>query len=343
MRPPELPGAAGPCPFTRNDGGKCPIVCGPVCGAPPPAGRPWLPKDEYLCDGGDHGEAAHFGGDGGLRGIDPRDAVIRFDDGRRPRALPTNVVCVYAPRFAEVRVSVGPNENLFVESVARTKIVERQATESGRQGPKRLVRNQGAEAARVRARPSGLAGDVRLGIHSDLNVVTGYDQSTTMAVNKARQSAQISKDRAKVALTKDRARFLGIKTAESAVITGITEGASESVMSWTPRETVGVETPPNRPGLAVIKRVSAGEAEAGDVVTFVIQYRNMGNTPIRSVSVVDSLLPRLGYIKGSAHGPPGTSFTAEENRVGSTELKWDLPGTIAPGVEGHVSFQAVVR
>ena len=74
-----------------------------------------------------------------------------------------------------------------------------------------------------------------------------------------------------------------------------------------------------------------------------ITYRNMGNTPIRSASIVDSLLPRLEYVKGSAKGPKGTVFSAGENRVGSTELKWELPGVIAPGASGHVSFQAVVR
>ena len=31
------------------------------------------------------------------------------------------------------------------------------------------------------------------------------------------------------------------------------------------------------------------------------------------------------------------------NRVGSTELRWQLPGVIAPGASGHVSFQAIVR
>jgi hypothetical protein len=69
----------------------------------------------------------------------------------------------------------------------------------------------------------------------------------------------------------------------------------------------------------------------------------MGNTPIRDVTVFDSLLPRLAYVKGSARGPKGTAFSSEENRVGSTELKWVLPAAVPPGVEGHVSFQAVVR
>ena len=93
------------CPFVGPQNKACGLPCGPVRGNPPPPGRPWLPRDEYLCDGGDRAEPVHFGGDGNLRGIDPRDAVLQFSDGRRPRVLPTNVVCIYAPRFAEVRAS----------------------------------------------------------------------------------------------------------------------------------------------------------------------------------------------------------------------------------------------
>ena len=37
------------------------------------------------------------------------------------------------------------------------------------------------------------------------------------------------------------------------------------------------------------------------------------------------------------------TFTAPENHVGSSELKWELPGVIAPGASGYVSFKAVVR
>jgi uncharacterized repeat protein (TIGR01451 family) len=115
------------------------------------------------------------------------------------------------------------------------------------------------------------------------------------------------------------------------------------VRVWTPQNLTGVETPPNRPGLAVIKRVSAPEAEPGDTLTFMIFYRNMGNTPIRSVAIADSLIPRLEYLKGTSRGPEGTAFSTAVNRVGSTELRWQLPGVIAPGASGHVSFQAIVR
>ena len=103
---------------------------------------------------------------------------------------------------------------------------------------------------------------------------------------------------------------------------------------WAPHQMTGVEVPPDRPGLAVIKRVSVTEAEPGDTVTYVIIYRNMGNTPIKNVTIADSLLPRLEYVKGTSRGPEGTGFSSAMNRVGSTELRWQLPGVLAPGAVG---------
>jgi uncharacterized repeat protein (TIGR01451 family) len=337
-------GAWTPCPFSADEsGGKCGVSCGPVCGNAPPPGRPWLPKDEYLCDGGDRGDPARFAGDGNLAGIDPRDAVIQFDDGRKTRALPTNMVCVYAPRFGEVRVAVGPNEALLVEGSAGLKRVENQAVETAKVGPKRMTQNQSAEAERVRMRASGLASRTRAGIHAEFIKPNGYDGINSIAIARKEQEAVIALNRMKAQSFRDRAKFQGIKTAESAVIRGLIAGAGQTVMSWTPQETVGVETPPNRPGLAVLKRVSAGEAEPGDKLTYVIQYRNMGNTPIRDVTIHDSLLPRLDYVRGSAKGPKGTTFTADENKAAATELKWVLPEPIAPGASGYVSFEAMVR
>src|SRR5207248_9831070 len=64
---------AGACPFLRPDGTRCPMVAGPVCtavAAPPVATR--LPRDEFLCDGGDRGVPATVGRGGRLRGSEPR-------------------------------------------------------------------------------------------------------------------------------------------------------------------------------------------------------------------------------------------------------------------------------
>jgi uncharacterized repeat protein (TIGR01451 family) len=161
--------------------------------------------------------------------------------------------------------------------------------------------------------------------------------------NEQHEHPELARNRQKPGQLNLKIRLDGIKTAEGPVITGIAESASEAVRVWAPHEMAGVEVPPDRPGLAVIKRVSVQEAEPGDTVSYVIFYRNMGNTPITNVSIADSLLPRLEYVKGTSRGPAGTAFTADMNRVGSTELRWQLPGVLAPGAVGHVSFDAIVR
>jgi uncharacterized repeat protein (TIGR01451 family) len=337
----------GRCPFSSPEGAPCSQPIGPVCGSPPPPGRPWLPRDEYLCDGGDQGDPAGVAGDGNLRGIDPRDAVMRFDigldDRRQARVLPTNRVCVYAPRFAEVRVSLATNEAVEVHGAALNRKLDKFAQADSRAYARRLVQKQAPELTRDRQRPQDMNAKVAAGETSRLQETESYHNTQQARVGSQRQPAELARSRMKPAQFKERLRLDGIKTAESPVMTGIAEGLSENVMSWQPHVMTGVETPPNRPGMAIIKRVSALEAEPGDTLTFTITYRNMGNTPIRSAAIVDSLLPRLEYVKGSAKGPRGTAFGAAENRVGSTELKWELPGVIPPGASGEVSFQAVVR
>jgi uncharacterized repeat protein (TIGR01451 family) len=372
------------CPFVGPDGGRCPLPCGPARGTPPAPDRPWAPADEYLCDGGDHGAPVHFSGEGALRGIDPRDAVMKF---RRPtmeelqpeferlqkaldrhdisketfeiesrrlsrsttsgeartRILPTNMVCIYAPRFAAVRTVLGPNEAQKVDVPLGHELLQKGAMNIGRAEPIRVTQNLASVTNRHRMRPSAMRGRVYPGAHSELRVLVGLDTITHAGLFKLRQLPESRNTLDKAALIRDRTKAVAIKTAESPVVTGIVEGASQTVMAWKPQEMAGVEEPPNKPGLAIVKRSSASEAEPGEIVTFTIQYRNMGNVPIGSVSVVDSLLPRLEYMPGSAQGPKGTVFTAGENSVGSTELRWDLPTAIPAGAEGMVSFQTRVR
>ncbi len=334
------------CPFVSTDNEPCTLPCGPVCGPPPPV-KPWLPRDEYLCDGGDQGEPAGIGEGGNIKGIDPRDAVMRFDvglnDRQKTRFLPTNRVCVYAPRFAEVRISTGTNEAVEVHGATLNRSLDKFALRESRAYPRPLVQNQAAELARERSRAQAMAGRIATGEDSNMRGPDLYHNVQQIKVDSQQQPAQLTRNRMKPALIKEKIRLDGIKSVESPVMTGLVEGPGQTVMSWQPHEMKGVETPPQRPGMAIIKRVDATEAEPGDTVTFTITYRNMGNTPIRAASVVDSLLPRLEYVKGSARGPKGTVFAAAENRVGSSELKWDLPGVIPPGASGEVSFQAVVR
>jgi uncharacterized repeat protein (TIGR01451 family) len=318
-----------------------------VCTAAPRPTQPSLPRDEYLCDGGDRATPAAPGSTGHASGVDPRDAVVQFDiglkNGSRRRILPTNVVCVYAPRFAEVRVSTGTNQNVDVQGIRTDKRSSKLVQSQGVVESKGLVQNQAPELARNLAKPAALKGRLNVSEGSNNRRASAYSGAELSVQNRQTQMPELARNRQKAGQVKLKVRLDGLKSAESPVATGIIQGASEAVKVSGPHSMTGVESPPERPGLAVIKRVSANEAEPGDTLTYVIIYRNMGNTPIRAVSIVDSLLPRLEYVKGTARGPLGTAFSTALNSVGSSELKWQLPGVLAPGTVGHVSFQAIVR
>ena len=113
-------------------------------------------------------------------------------------------------------------------------------------------------------------------------------------------------------------------------MTGIVEGASEAVKVWGPHAMTGVETPPDRPGLAVIKRVSADRGRAGrhadlrDRLSQHGQHADQGRLDRRQPVAA----PRIR--QGDRAGPK-EPFTTAVNRVGATELRWELPGVLAPG------------
>lgn len=328
------------CGFMTSSGDVCPLVCGVT---QPPA-RPAMPRDEYLCDGGDHRHQAGLGVNGQIRGVEPRDAVVGFRvDRSRPRVLPTNVVCVYAPRFAAVRRPYGANQYVTVDVLAANERSQRPELQAARAGSQKLTLNQAAQLERERRRASELDSDVRTTLYSEVRVLSGLDSIQHIKGNVLIQGPEVKHNRTRAAEVQFNLAPLGLKFAEGPVVTGIVTGANEKVMSWKPQETVGVEEPPSKPGLAVIKQTDRAEAEPGDTITFTIRFRNMGNVPIRAVSIVDNLLPRLEYVPRSAQGPKGTVFTQVANEAGSSELRWDLPGEIAPGAEGMVSFQARVR
>jgi uncharacterized repeat protein (TIGR01451 family) len=212
-----------------------------------------------------------------------------------------------------------------------------------RQPPMRLAQNQAAELARHRARASGLTRPIGPEGHFEIRVLTGVNQLE--AINSKRLAltpgAQIKREMASVARLKQQPQKA--ETAEGTVVTGLVDSAGQKVMAWKPQELAAVEVPPNKPGLAVIKQVDIQEAQPSDRATYVIRFKNIGNTVIKNVSVVDSLLPRFEYVEGTAQGPEGTVFTASENSTGSVELRWDLAEPLAPGQEGHVRFEVIVR
>jgi uncharacterized repeat protein (TIGR01451 family) len=348
----RLPLTGTPCLYVSKTGDGCRMSCPTVTCAPAPVAasckpplRPALPGDEYLCDGGDDGRLATATAKSNV-GIEPQDAIVQFGIGDGPNSrkmLPTNIVCLYAPRFAATEVRTGANENIIVQGPVMERNLQPLQGFRNRELGVKLTLNQPPVMNRVTQRASGIINRQTADAKIELRVLGGFDSVQLVKVNEKLIPPQILKGRDKAMLAENKIRPIAIKTAESVVVTGIEQSASEKVMAWKPQEDVGTEPVPGVPGLMVIKRVSKEEATPGEEVEFTIEFRNMGNVSIRSVSVIDSLLPRLEYIKGSALGPKGTVFTANANEAGSTELRWDLPNALAPGESGKVSFKATVR
>ena len=93
-----------------------------------------------------------------------------------------------------VRTSIGPNEDVVVQSPIRTTMVERQLMAEARQESKRLVQNQAAETGRHRARASALAGRVFAGEHTELRVLSGFDvpvHIATQVLSRGRRPQRI--------------------------------------------------------------------------------------------------------------------------------------------------------
>ncbi|HUR54094.1 MAG TPA: hypothetical protein VMZ71_08175 [Gemmataceae bacterium] len=88
---------------------------------------------------------------------------------------------------------------------------------------------------------------------------------------------------------------------------------------------------------------STGPVMPGDIVTFTITYKNTGVQAISDVVVNDSLSGRLEYVAGTQQTDRPANFSATANEVGSTIVKWELPGVLLPGQSGTVKFKAKVR
>lgn len=65
-------------------------------------------SEECLKDGGDTGPRLGVREDGTLGGLDPSDTAMQFTTPRGMRVVPSNRVCICAPRFIAIRAEFGP-------------------------------------------------------------------------------------------------------------------------------------------------------------------------------------------------------------------------------------------
>ncbi len=277
-------------------------------------------------------------------GLDSEDTVGEWSDpAGGHHVTPSNKVCVYAPRFGEVRSFTLPVGGTGVEQLVSANDVTHGAGLDARTYLDSQVQKTQIDATRVRTRASGLETE---------RAIAGLDQSASAALNLQDLSPLLNLTfLQRGELNRGEEAFLA-KGVQSAVVWTRTEfpviaatdvSAQEIRAEFRPSEIVGLEDM-GRPGqLRVIKIADKGSATVGEVITFTIRYDNLGDKPVHHVRVIDNLTPRLELIEGSATSDRKGRLDLEPNGEGSFVLTFvveeDLPGKTG----GTVTFKARVK
>ena len=301
------------------------------------------PRDEYLCDGGDHGTPAGVQADWKLRGVEQEDTVAHYDtvDGQT-FITPSNQVCVYAPRFGVVRRVVDLQEyarydaaNGYGQITALAKIDENEKaalslaklepTINRAEDPASLLleRRQAGELER----DERLLAEVgTLAPYADLQLVKAGILTGDEKVKVARSSL------AAITWTGDQAPQITIDSRNAVATTSDRQ----------PGVIYHLEEP-NKPVLRIVKLASQGTAKPGEIIEFTLRVDNIGNREMGNVTVVDNLTTRLEYVPESATASVAANFSTEPNEGGSEILRWEITEPLDKQSGFILQFKARVR
>ena len=334
--------------FSENEGcGGCgSAACGGNCGQSMPAQGFAVPRStdpqEYIFDGGDHDPQVRLKSDLTQVGLDPEDTVIQYEtvDGE------TNVesgcrVAIYAPRFASVRKRQSTRENELSMRAQATLRPNGPGTIRDQLPPAKVsqpikVRNSDnvriAEGLRDRRRPAPAEMVLPMGTISDtakpvedMGLIPFFDLKTTDPALLARSAAA-----ARAWSNVDELHVL-VDGVEAIEASGTKNAADVTIY-----EHKGAR-------IRLCKVASDQMANPGDVISFTIRFDNVGEQPLKSLVITDSLAPRLEYVESSQKSSLEANFSTTPNSAGSVVLRWELENGIKPGEGGLVRFSCKVR
>ncbi|HEX6987791.1 MAG TPA: hypothetical protein VF170_20590 [Planctomycetaceae bacterium] len=316
--------------------GLVPASAGPLGYATP---RP----DEFLCDGGDRNPPVHY--DRTFRhGLDTEDTVGEWTDpAGNHHVTPSNKVCVYAPRYGEVRSFSTPVGGTKVDRLVSANEFRRGLGLNAETSVETEVQKTRLEGTRVRSRASGLETE---------HALSGFENATAAALNLEDVPPIVGTGfLQRGVMTRGEEAFLakGVRAAvvwtrtQYPVVTAVDVSAHEVRAEFRPSEIVGLEDM-NKPGsLRVVKLADKSAAAPGEVVTFTIRYDNVGDKPVHHVRVVDNLTPRLELVEGSATSDRAGRLDVEPNGEGSYVLTFVIDDPLPGKTGGTVTFRARVK
>ncbi|MEX2357779.1 MAG: hypothetical protein WEE51_05575, partial [Pirellulaceae bacterium] len=272
------------------------------------------------------------------------DTVGHFDtlDGRR-EVVPSNRVCVYAPRFAAVRKVYGLEQNrhnipaIGSEALLRIQSQDTNLIASTANQPLQLGRDVGSNGLNtLEERQRGVGLDNRQQLrefqldfkaYEDLAIIKlgQYDAGEKLRLANGVQNAIVWEH----------------NLAAQVTIDGLT--AVEAKSEASPQQTVHYDLPPGKPRLRVVKVASTGDAKVGEIIEFTLRFDNVGDQKIGNVTIVDNLTPRLELIEGSAQCSVDAEFLTQPNEKDSLVLRWEITDPLEVGEGGVIRFQCRVR
>jgi uncharacterized repeat protein (TIGR01451 family) len=309
---------------------------------PPGIVPPW-PADEYIHDGGNSGPPVQVGPNGQLQGLEMEDTVARFKtlDGRT-LVEPSNKVTLYSPRFNAVRhvVDVDIEQQrrraAGVAEPVRPLVPRTSEPVAMKIHNLRPVRNITANpAGQVRSRASHAVLFAELRPRGFENYYRVYENVAVI-----RTGVYLGHEEALLARGSQSAIAWNGKQAVQVILDE--QAAGTTVTSQKLQETFTIGSAPN-PRLRLIKVASTPVAEPGDEVSFTIRFDNVGNQPIGSVQIVDSLTTRLEYVPDSAQCSLPAKFATQPNEGESLVVRCLLDEPLPPGKGGVFRFRCIVR
>ncbi len=305
--------------------------------------------DEYIFDGGDRGHPVHYYG-GAMAGLDTEDTVAEFKDHTGENHVQaSNRVAVYAPRFGSVRTVTGLGIDVAVNKAAGATEISGLGKLHDQRGLDVHIRNSQASGLGTRRSASG--------VETAQPAHLSHGSNMLAENRKVEQGLESKSSNGPGTLEMSQVFELNLeflKPASSSIRTGFGQAASISQATQTRatfrvQSTVGVEKKRGRKGrIHLTKEASSLTAQSGDIITFKIHFRNIGDHNVHDVRIIDNLTPRLKYVTGSGQvdladgSGGGGGLSVLPNAEGSQTLEFTLDTPLHGGATGTITFQTKV-
>lgn len=298
--------------------------------------------NEFLCNGYDRPPRASVADDDGLGGLNPSDVVAHYTTIDNHIDLATsNPVCLYAPRFSSVRHVTAAAGGQRVIGLAATG--RRSGAVGFRMSDAGVTLNDTtplghAEVARstdaFRHRNRGVPVDNVLELiqYNDVLPPIATLRSDALIALKGEEAAML-RTAANAAVAWTNTDIIEVSVAD---VAAIDIGSARSAEEFTRYDF------PDAGRLEILKLADRADGRPGDVVTFTVTVRNVGDSEITRIHLADNLDQRLRYIDGSQDADTDGTFAAEPNDAGGQKITWTFDGPLAVGEVITIRFRAEV-